>query len=76
MRTTIDKAGRVVIPKALRDALGLVPGPVELLRDGAGLRIEPVVGEGFTERDGRLIIDDPLHLDDASVRDLRLDDQR
>ncbi|MGI8875041.1 MAG: AbrB/MazE/SpoVT family DNA-binding domain-containing protein, partial [Egibacteraceae bacterium] len=29
MRTTIDKAGRVVIPKGLRDALGLAPGPVE-----------------------------------------------
>lgn len=76
MRTTMDKAGRVAIPKALRDALGLVPGPVELERDGAGLRIEPVAGEGFTERDGRLIIEDPVHLDDAMVRELRLDDQR
>lgn len=26
MHTTIDAAGRIVVPKALRDALGLTPG--------------------------------------------------
>lgn len=26
MRTTIDAAGRIVVPKSLRDALGLTPG--------------------------------------------------
>jgi AbrB family looped-hinge helix DNA binding protein len=40
MRTAIDSAGRVVIPKALRDALGL----------GAGQLLEII------ERDGRLEI--------------------
>jgi AbrB family looped-hinge helix DNA binding protein len=40
MRTAIDSAGRVVIPKALRDALGLM----------AGQSLE------IAERDGRLEI--------------------
>jgi AbrB family looped-hinge helix DNA binding protein len=42
MRTTIDSAGRIVVPKALRDQLGLTPG-VDLEareRDGR-LEIEP-----------------------------------
>ncbi len=36
MRTTIDRAGRIVVPKPLRDELGVVPGQVlELeVRDG------------------------------------------
>lgn len=42
MRTTIDAAGRLVVPKALRDLVGLRPGPVEVTSDGASLRIEPV----------------------------------
>lgn len=43
MRTTIDHAGRVVLPKSLRDALGLRGGQeIEVsLRDG-GIQIEPV----------------------------------
>ena len=47
MRTTIDKAGRIVVPKALRDAMGLEAGQeVELtLTDG---RIE-IALEGNTE---------------------------
>lgn len=56
MRTTIDKAGRVVIPRALREEVGLRAGEVELTPDGAGLRIEPVTGEGLVEEDGLLVI--------------------
>lgn len=42
MRTTIDKAGRVVIPKKIRDAAGLQPGMTldVQCRDGR-IEIEP-----------------------------------
>ena len=40
MRTTIDKAGRVVIPAALRERAGLVPGSeLEITEDDFGLRL-------------------------------------
>jgi AbrB family looped-hinge helix DNA binding protein len=45
MRGTIDAAGRIVVPKPLRDALGVKPGqPLELeVRDGRlEIEIAPV----------------------------------
>lgn len=40
MGTTVDAAGRLVIPKALRDAIGLAGGgAVEVTVDGSGLLI-------------------------------------
>lgn len=57
MKTTIDRAGRLVIPRQLRDRIGLAHGgEVELELDGAGVRIEPVSGEGLKDVDGRLVI--------------------
>jgi len=57
MRTTIDKAGRLVIPRALRDRIGLAGGgEVELELDGAAVRIEPVSGNSFRQEDGLLFI--------------------
>lgn len=46
----------MVIPRVLRDEVGLRAGEVELTRDGAGLRIEPVTGEGLVEEQGLLVI--------------------
>ena len=72
MRTTIDAAGRLVIPKALRDEVGLMPGAVDVSIDGAGLRIDPAPHEGLEERDGILLIPaagEPI--DDDLVRGLR-----
>ncbi len=43
MKTTIDKAGRVVVPKALRDILGLSAGEALEIREADGrIEIEPV----------------------------------
>jgi AbrB family looped-hinge helix DNA binding protein len=56
MRATIDKAGRLVIPKPLRDQLGIRPGEVEVVADGSTLRVEPVSGTTVIESAGRLII--------------------
>jgi AbrB family looped-hinge helix DNA binding protein len=42
MRASIDNAGRVTLPKALRDALGLTPGTVvDISLYGAGLQLVP-----------------------------------
>lgn len=43
MHVTIDRVGRIVIPKQFRDALGLEPDTLlEVIPDGAGLHLEPV----------------------------------
>ena len=76
MRTTIDKAGRLVIPKTLRDRLGL-SGEVEVTADGAALRVEPVAGEGLEQVGDRLVIPaSGAKIDDEDVRSLRDVDQR
>ena len=70
MKTTIDSAGRLVIPKALRDQLGLVAGAVEVVADGAALRVEAIAEGGLEDRDGRLVIaSSGTVLTDAMVRD-------
>lgn len=71
----------MVIPKALRAALGISPkAEVEIVQDGAGLRLEPVAAETRPVDDGdgvpllRLVPN--LVLTDDDVRRLRDDGQR
>lgn len=66
-----------MIPKALRDRLGLTPGEVEVVADGSALRVEPLEATGLEQRDGRLVIPaSRVALDDEAVRALRDADQR
>lgn len=77
MRATIDKAGRLVIPKPLRDHLGLRPGEVEVCADGNALRVEALTDDSVAREGEWLVIGGPgptLTLDD--VQGLRDADQK
>jgi hypothetical protein len=66
-----------VIPKQLRDELGLGPGEVEVSAHGAGLRVEPLAGESLEERDGRLVIPaEGAQISDELVQTLRDADRK
>ena len=81
MLVTIDRVGRVVIPKALRVALGITPDTqLELIPDGTGLRIEPIRRKRrpVEVSDGLPILGDVAGavLTDDEVRRIRDDLQR
>jgi AbrB family looped-hinge helix DNA binding protein len=74
MKTTIDSAGRIVIPKSIRDELGLRGGEeLEVSERDGRIEIEPVpVGMHIEERDGVhvMVPDGPMPtLTDEIVRD-------
>jgi AbrB family looped-hinge helix DNA binding protein len=77
MKTTIDGAGRVVIPKRLRDEIGLAPGTeIDISVDGAALRLETVTASGFDDDNGFLVIPATGRpVTDEQVREMRLADQ-
>ena len=57
MTSTIDKAGRIVIPKAIRDAARLKPGTrVQFRVDSGRVEIEPVPLEVTLEQRGPLVV--------------------
>jgi AbrB family looped-hinge helix DNA binding protein len=77
MQSTIDKAGRVIIPAAIRARLGLIPGPVNITSEGADVRIAAIAPNKLTQRGGRTVIaanGPAFNADD--IRELRLADQR
>lgn len=81
MFVTVDRVGRVVIPKAMRVALGIGPDTeLELIPDGAGLRLEPVRRQQrpIEQRDGLPVLGSVQGavLTDDDVRRIRDDVQR
>ncbi|SEB65806.1 hypothetical protein SAMN04489806_1424 [Paramicrobacterium humi] len=73
----MDKAGRIVVPLAIRQKLGFEPGPVDISVEGTSIRIEVPTSDRLEEKDGRLVIateGEPLSID--AVREIRRADQR
>jgi AbrB family looped-hinge helix DNA binding protein len=60
MRSTIDKAGRVVIPAPIRDRAGFSPGTaLEVTVDDTGVRIERVAPGPKLVRIGKRLVARP-----------------
>lgn len=81
LRLRIDRFGRVVLPKKLRDSYGLRTGAwVELRAEPGGIRLEPVEAPPALVQSGELLVypgELPEALDLAAelraARDERLD---
>lgn len=69
MKTTIDAVGRIVVPKALRDALGLRAGStVDISRYGGGLQVVPAGRTArLVEKDGVLVATSTTVIDDETM---------
>lgn len=66
-----------MIPRPLRERVGLRPGVVEVVADGAGVRVEPLATDSVVEQDGRLVIPAAgAAIGDGDVQALRDGDQR
>ena len=57
MEAVVDQAGRIVLPKGIRDALGLYPGTkVDISPYGAGVQVIPAGRTArLVEEDGVLV---------------------
>jgi AbrB family looped-hinge helix DNA binding protein len=66
MRTTIDKAGRVVIPAGMRERVGLTAGAeIEVTEDELGIRLERVAAGPRLVKVGRRLVARPTVSRDA-----------
>jgi AbrB family looped-hinge helix DNA binding protein len=76
MKTSIDSAGRLVIPKEIRREAGLRPGTLlEIRWEGGRIEIEPAPLPVKLVRRGRLLVAEPVAdpgaLDRATVEKTR-----
>lgn len=63
MRTTIDKAGRVVIPAAIRERVGLfASAELEVTVDDTGIRLERVASGPRLVKVGRRLVARPTEM--------------
>jgi AbrB family looped-hinge helix DNA binding protein len=72
MQAIVDQVGRIVVPKVLRDRLGLVPGSVvDVSLYGDGLHIAPGGRTARLERrDGVLVAVSETLISDEDVANL------
>jgi len=73
MLATIDGGGRVVVPKDVRERLGLRPGAqVELTEIDGALEITPVVTPmTVAERDGYVVLEAPMPMPTLTAEQVR-----
>jgi AbrB family looped-hinge helix DNA binding protein len=69
MKAKVDSVGRIVVPKPLRDAVGLTPGStVDVSRYGSGLQVIPAGRVArLVEEDGVLVASGDTTIDDRDV---------
>jgi AbrB family looped-hinge helix DNA binding protein len=69
MEAVIDQAGRILLPKAIRDALGLLPGTkVDISPYGAGVQVVPAGRTArLVEEDGVLVAAGETPVDDEII---------
>ncbi|MFW6163465.1 MAG: AbrB/MazE/SpoVT family DNA-binding domain-containing protein [Planctomycetota bacterium] len=55
--TRLDKFGRIVIPKPIRDALGLEPGTeLDIAQENGAINIRPTVLSPQVKRKGHILV--------------------
>lgn len=72
MKATVDSTGRIVLPKPLRDALGLEAGAtVDISFYGSGLHLVPCGRTArLVEEEGFLVATGDTEINDEVVRSL------